>query len=157
MRILVTITARYPPISMMIKMTIQSPMTSFYGDYPGKQWAIGHQQIPSRQYIETESWQLHHLLGEHSQFHRSVRRSIWSSRRRMNGILRCRHPRRYSIERLNNCIRSLMCIFTRGRIQTKLVSDWLHGKLEICGDMSPSLTTWQASFSAEIETPRHLF
>jgi len=59
----------------------------------------------------------------------------------MNVSLRRWHPRRYPIKRLKDGIRPLMDIFTRGRIQTKLVSNWLHGMLEICGDMSPLLTT----------------
>jgi hypothetical protein len=42
-----------------------------------------------------------------------------------------------------------MYVFTRGRIQTKPVCNWLHGKLEIWADMSPLLTTGQASSLGE--------
>jgi len=37
-----------------------------------------------------------------------------------------------------------MYISSRWRIQTKPMSNWLHGKLEICGDISPLLMMWQA-------------
>jgi len=54
----------------------------------------------------------------------------------------CRwHPGRYPIKRLKDSIRLLMYTFTKGWIQTKPVSNGLHGMLEICGDMSPLLTT----------------
>jgi len=138
-------------------MTFRNPTTSLVGDHPGRQWASGHQMIPLRQHLENESQQLNYLLRRRSPYILSVGRSILSRRRRMNPSLRQWHPRRYPIKCLNDWIRPLMYIFTRGRIQTKPVSNWLHGKPEICGNMSPLLTTWQASSSAQYTTPRQPF
>ena len=35
MRITMTISVRYPTISMIVNMTIQNPMTCLFGDHPG--------------------------------------------------------------------------------------------------------------------------
>ena len=43
---------------MIVEMTIQDPMTSLFGDHPGKEWSWGHQNIPSRQQLENKSQQL---------------------------------------------------------------------------------------------------
>jgi len=87
----------------------------------------------------------------------SVGWSIFSRSRRINASRRRWHPSRYPIKRLNDWIRPLMYIFSRGRIQTQLVSDWLHRELEIYRDMSPLLTTWPASSSAQNTWPRQPF
>jgi len=153
-RISMTISGRYPTITINIEMTIQNLTMSLFGDHPGKQWASGHQQIPSRQHLENQSRQLNLVLRRPNPYILSVGRSILSRRRRKNASLRRWHPRRYPIKRLNDWIRPLMYTFTRGRIQTKPVSNWLHGKLEICGDMSPLLTRWQASLPVQNSTRR---
>jgi len=56
----------------------------------------------------------------------------------------------------NDWIRPLMYIFTSRRIQMTQVSNWLHGKLEICGNMRPLLKTWQLSSLAQNTTARQL-
>jgi len=99
-RISMTISAHYPTITMIVEETIRDPMTSLFGDHPGKHWASGPQKIPSRQQLENVSWQLDCQLGQHNPYILSVRRSILSWRRRMNTSLRCWHPRRYPIQRL---------------------------------------------------------
>jgi hypothetical protein len=76
-------------------------------------------------------------------------------RRLMNMSLGCWHWRWYLIPRWDNWISPLRYIFSRGRIPMKPVSNWWHGKLEICIDMSPILSVWQASSSARNTTPRH--
>jgi hypothetical protein len=45
-------------IPTIIEMTMQKPMTTLFGDHPGKQLASGHQKIPSGQYLKNESQQL---------------------------------------------------------------------------------------------------
>jgi len=67
----------------------------------------------------------------------------------MNTSLHHWHRRSYSIECLNSWICPPMYILTRERIQTKPASNWLHGRLEICGDMRPLLTVWQPLTSAQ--------
>jgi len=57
----------------------------------------------------------------------------------------------------NDWIRSPIDSFTRGRLQTNPVSNQLHGKLEICANMSLWLMLWQASSSAQNTTHRQLF
>jgi len=52
------ISAGYPTITMIVEMAIQNPTTSLFGDHPAEQWASGHQNIPSHQHLENESWQL---------------------------------------------------------------------------------------------------
>jgi len=47
---------------MIVEMTFQNLMMSLFGDHPGKQWASGHQKIPSHQHLENESQQLNLLL-----------------------------------------------------------------------------------------------
>jgi len=141
MRISIMISTQYPTITMIIEMTIHYPTTSVFGDHPRMQWASAHQKIPSRQHLENESRQLNQLLPRRNPHVLQVKRSIFSRRRRMNVSLHRWHPSRYPIMRLNDSIRQLMYIFTRGRIQTKPVSNWLYRNLEICGDMSPLLTT----------------
>jgi len=74
----------------------------------------------------------------------------------MNVSLHHWHLRWYWIKHLNDWIPPLMYIFSRRRIQMKPVSDWLHGKLEICGNISPLLTMWQPSSSAQNTMPRQL-
>jgi len=151
------ISARFPTISMIVQMTFQNPTTSIFRNHLGKQWASHQEEIPSLQHLEHESQQLHLLLCRRNPYCLSVGRSILSRRRWMNGSLRRWHPRRYPIKRLNDWIHLLVYILTRGRIQTKPVSNGLHGKLEICGDMGPLLSTWQASSSAQNTTPRKPF
>jgi len=156
-RILMTISAWYLTIPMIVEMTIQNPSTSLFGDHAGKQWAGGHQKIPSHQHLENELRKINHLLRQHNLYIGSVGRSISFRRRRMNVSLHRWHPRRYPIMLLNDCIRLLMYILTRGMIQMKPVSNWLHGQLQLCGDMSLLLSTWQASSSAQITMPRQPF
>jgi len=136
---------------------MQNPTTSLFGDYPGKQWACSQERIPSRQHFEKELRQLNSQLHRRNLYMLSVRRSTMSRRRRMKPSLRRRHPGRNLIQGLNDSIRLQMYIFTRGKIQTKLVSNWLHGKLEICGDMSSLLTMPQDSSSVQNSTPRQPF
>ena len=60
-------------------------------------------------------------------------------------------------ECLNVCIRPLMYIFTRGSIQTKLVSNWFQGTVESWGDSIPLVTKWQATSSGQNTMPRQPF
>jgi len=140
-RILMTISSPSLTITMIVEMTIQNLMTNLFGEHPRMQWASRHQMIPSRQHLENELRQLNQLPCQHYHYIRSMGRSILSQKRRMISGLCHWHPRRHSIKCFNNCIRPSLYIFTRGRIQTKPVSNWLHGQQEICGDMSPLLTT----------------
>jgi len=87
----------------------------------------------------------------------SIGRSILSQRRTMNASLRCWYPRWHPIKRLNDWVCPLMIILTKGRIQMKPVSNWLHGDLETIRDISRLLMTWQAWFLAQNTTPRQLF
>jgi len=153
MRISMTISAQYPTIRMIVRMTVQNMMTSLFSDHPGKQWASGHQDITSSDHLENGSRQLSWVLHRFNLYILSIGRSIFSPRRRMNSSLRHRHPTWYPIECLNDWVRPLMFTFPRRRIQMTHVSNWLHGKLEICGDMSPVLERWQASSSAQNTTP----
>jgi len=132
-------------------------MTSLFGNHPGNQCTSGYQNIPSHQHLENELQQLNQLLCQLEPYILSIGRCILSWKRRINTSLHCWHLRRYWIKCFNDWIRLPMYIFTRGRIQTKPVSNWLYGKLEICGDMSPLLTTWQASLLAQNTMPRQLF
>jgi len=50
-------------------------------------------------------------------------------------------PRMYSMMRLMSGIRLEMFIITRERVQMTPVSSWLHGKLEMCGNLCAVLTT----------------
>jgi len=152
-----TIPARNPTITMIVEMTFHNPTTSLFGDHARKQWANGHLNITSRQHLENESQQHDQLRRRRNHYILSIGRSKLSRRRRMNASLRRWQPRTCPIKRLNDWIRPLINRFTRGRIQTKPVSNWLHGKREICGDMSPLLTTWHASSSAQNTTPRQPF
>jgi len=147
MRISMTITTQYSTISMIVKMTIQHPMMSLFGDHPGEQYASGHQKILSHQLFENQLRQLNYLLHWSNPYILSVGSSVLSRRRRINAGPHRWHPRRYLIKCLNDWICLLMSIFTRGRIQTKPVSIWLHGQLEIQCNMSPWLTMCQASSS----------
>jgi len=147
-----TISTWFLTLTMIFAMSIQNPMTILFGDHPGKNWASGHQKIPSPQHLENGWRQLNWHLHRRSPYNLSVRWSILSRRRRMNESLRHWHRRRYPMKRLNDWIQPLMYIFSRGRIQTKPVSNWLHGTLEICGDISTLLTMWQASSSAQNHT-----
>jgi len=141
-RIWTMISARYPTIPMIVTMTIQNLMTSHFGEHPGHKWPRGHRKIHSRQHLENESRQLNQLLCQRYPYILSVGRSILSQRRKMKASLhRCR-PRRYLIKRLNDSIRPLMYILKRGGIETQAVGNWLNGKLEICGDISPLLMMW---------------
>jgi len=47
----------------------------------------------------------------------------------MNASLCHLHPRWHPIKCLSDRIRPLMYIFTRGRVQNKLVSNWFYGKI----------------------------
>jgi len=141
---------------MIIMMTIQNLMTSLSSDHWGKQWASGHQAIPSRQHLQNKSWQLNQLLCRSNHYMISIDRSICSRRRRMKAHLGHRQQRRYLIKPLNDCFCPRMYIFTEGRIQMNPVSNWLHGKLEICGDMSTLLTTWQAPSLVQNDIPSRL-
>jgi len=147
----------YPTITMIIEMTIQYLTAIHICDHPGKRWASDYQKIPSRQQLEPKSRQVDLILDRRYPNILRIGRSMLSQSRRMNASLSGWHARRYPITRLNDWIRLLMYIFHRGRIQTKLVSNWLHWKLEICGDISPLLTTQQASSSPQNTTPRPLF
>jgi len=152
-----TFSERYLTIPTIVEMTNQNQMTSLFGDHPGQLWASGHEMIPSRQHLENKSRQHNSILCQRTPCILSIGRSISFRRRSMNGSPWCWHPRWYPIKRLKGWILPLMCILTRGTIQTKLVSNWLHGKLEIYGDMSPLLTTWHASSSVQNRTPRQPF
>jgi len=138
---------------MIIGKRIYNPITSLFGDHPSKQLVSGHQKIPPRQHLENESQQLNLLLRRRNPYILSGGRSILFSRRRINKHLRRCTPRRYLIRRLNDWICPQMYIFIWGRIQMKPVSNWLHGKLEICGHVGPLLMTWQASSSVQKTTP----
>jgi len=61
------------------------------------------------------------------------------------------------MKRLNDSIHPLIYVLTRARIQTKLVSNWLDGKLAISGDKSPVLMKCQALLLAQNPTPRQPF
>jgi len=143
-RFSIMISARHLVITIIITMTIQNLMTSLLGHHPGKQLASGYQEISSHQHLDNKWGQLNSLLCRCNPYILSVGRSVLSQGRRINTSLRCWYPGRYLIQCLNEWICPLKYIFTRGRIQNKPVSNWLHGKLEICEDMSPLLTTWQA-------------
>jgi len=145
MRNSMMIPARCMTIRMIFTITIQNPMMSLFSDHPGTHWVCGHQMIPSRQHFESKLGQLNPLLPRCNPNILSIGRVVLSWSWTMNGSLRCWHPRRYLITRFNDWIHLLVYIVTRGRIHTKPVSDWSHGKHEICGDMSPLLTSWQDS------------
>ena len=139
-RISMTISARYPTITMLVEKTIPDPMMGLFGDHSGKQSASGHRTIPLHQHMENKSRLLNYLLHWRDLYLVSIGRFILSRRCRMNASLRSWHPSRYSVKRLNNWILLVMYILTKGWIEMKPVSNWFHGKLEICGNMSPLLT-----------------
>jgi len=153
-RISMMILVWYLTIGMSIEMTFQHPTTSLFGDCPAKQWVSGQQTNLSRQQVEDESQQLKSLLHQRNPYILSTARSILTRRRRIDASLSGWHRRRYPIKCLIDWIRLPMYICTKGRIETKPVSNWLLGMLEICGDRSPVLTTWQASFLVENTTHR---
>jgi len=144
MRISMMISARSVTITMIVEMNIQNPTTGLLGDHPGNRCASGHRKIPSPQHWYNESWWLIHLLCRRNPNILSIGRSISSWRRRMKASMHRWHPRRSPITQLNVWIRPLMSISTSGRSQTKPGSNWMNGKLDIWGDMSPLLTIWQA-------------
>ena len=152
-RISMTISAWDGTLKLIVVMTFQNRTTSLFGDHPGTLWASGHQTIPSCQQLDNKSRQLNQLLRLRNPNILSVSRNILPRRRRMNMSMRHWQPRRYPIKRLNDWIRPRMNLLTRGRIRTKLVSNWFHANLEICGDMSPLFTTWLASLLAQNTTP----
>jgi len=43
---------------MIVEMTFQNPMSSLFGDHPGKESASGHQKITTGQHLGNESQQL---------------------------------------------------------------------------------------------------
>ena len=141
MRISITILARYPTTNMIVETTIQNPTTSLFRYHSGKQWASGQQQISSQQHLKSKSHQLLWLKRWRNSFILRVGRSIFSVKRRMNASLGHWYPRTYRISCLNDLIRLLLYIFTRGRIQMKSVSNWLHGELDMCGGISTVLMT----------------
>lgn len=151
------ISEKYPTIPLMVEMRFQNPKTSLFGNYLGTQCASCHRKIPSAQNSENQSQQLNFPLCECNPDIPSVRHSILSPRRRIIISLHYRHPRRYLITRFNDWIWQLMNKFTRGWIQPMPVSNRCYGKLQICGDMSHVLKTWQASLSAWNEWPRQPF
>jgi len=151
------ISAPYPTNTMIIEMTLHNPMRNLFGDHSWKQAATGEEMIPSCQHLEDESRQLNQVLLRWDSYILTVGRSGYSWKRRMNVIPHSCHPRRYSIKCVNNWIRQQMTIFIRGTIQTKPVSNWAHGTLEMCGDLNPLLTTWQASLAAQNTMPSPLF
>jgi len=53
-RIPMTISAGYQTVTMIIARIIQNSMMSLFGHHPGKQWASGHQMIPSHQHLENK-------------------------------------------------------------------------------------------------------
>jgi len=142
---------------MIIKITSQNQMTSLFDDHPGKQWARGLQKIPSHRCLENKLQQLEWLLLQHNIYILSVGSSILSQRRIMNHSLCHWQPGRYSIKHLNNWIHLLISILSRWRIQMKPVRNSLHGTLQICGDVSTLLTTWQAASSTQDTMPRQFF
>jgi len=156
-RISITISAWYPTDSKHIKMTIWNPMMSLVGNHPGKQRASGHEHSASHQHFKNELWPLNQLQSRCNPYIPSISRSILCQRRWTNVSLRRWHPRRYSIKRLYNWIHPLMSIFTRARTEINVVSNWLHGKLKICGNMSTVVTMWQASSSEQNTMPWQLF
>jgi len=156
MRISMRISAWYLKITMIVNMTIQNPTISLCSNYLGMQSQSGHQVIPSHQHLENELWQLHHLVSRHNPYIRAAGRCILPLRTRMNASLRHWHPRRYQIKHLNHWIGPLMSIFSGGMNQKKPVSNWSHGKLEICGNMSNLLTMWHASLSVQNTMRRQL-
>jgi len=135
-------------------MTIQNPMASLCGDHPGKQWASGHQEIPSCQRLGHKSRQHNWLLRQCNLYIPISWSDILPLGRRINMSLRWWHPRWYSIHHLDDWILPLMYIFTRHIIDMIPVSNWFHRKQEICGSMSPVLMTWQATSSAQNATPK---
>ena len=60
-RILITVSARYPMITIMVEMTIQNLTMSLLGDLPGQQWASSLRKITSHQHLENESLQLNYV------------------------------------------------------------------------------------------------
>jgi len=86
----------------------------------------------------------------------SVMKSTFPRRKMITSRICCWDATRYPIEHWNNSICPLLSTFTRGRIETKPVSNCLHAKLEICGDMSPLFTTWLTSSLTHNTPPRQL-
>jgi len=149
--------ARYPTITMIVEMTMQILMTILFSNHQGKCSACSHQKSPSCQHFENEWWELYYLLCRRNSYILHVGMSIVSRTRRINASLRFWHSGKYPIKHVDDWICPLMYIFTRGRIQMMPVRNWLHGKLEICGDMRPLLTTWQVSLSVQITHRRPPF
>jgi len=156
MRISMTITAWYPTITIIVKMTIDIPKTTLFNENPRMCWASGRQNIPLHQHLEHKSLQPNWHPDQRNPYILSIVRPILSRTRRINTRLSWEHPGRYQIMCLNDWIPLLAYILNRGRIQMKLISNWFQGKLPICGDMSPLLTTWQASSSAQNTMPKQL-
>jgi len=71
-----TISASYPRITMIFKMTIHIPMTTLCGNHSGNQCASGHEWIPSHQHFQNESWQFSKLLRWRYPYILKIRRSI---------------------------------------------------------------------------------
>jgi hypothetical protein len=140
-RILMTIPAWYQAITMIVMIKIQNPTTSIFSDHLGKQWASDDQRILSRRQFKIESQQPNLLRWQRTADILRVGRPIFSWRKRINTILCCLHHRWYPIQHFNDWISPQMVIFTRWRIQSKLVTNWVYGKLQIWGDVSPLLMT----------------
>jgi len=147
--ILMTITVWYRTMTMIVAITIQNQNTSLYYDHPRKQWASGHQMFPPRQHLVHESWQLNQFLQQQNPYILIVGRYILSRRRRIKASLSRWDLRKYWIKCANDGIRPRMNKFTGEMIEVRAVSNWSHGKMEIWGDMSPLLKTWQASSSVQ--------
>jgi hypothetical protein len=92
-----TISALYTTIATIVKMTIQNPMTSRFGDHPGKQYVIGLEKIPLHQHLENEYRQLNELLHQRNPYIAWVVRCIMSWKRRMNTSQSRWHSRSYPI------------------------------------------------------------
>jgi len=130
---------------------------SLIGDHPEVQWSCGDQPTPSHQRSENLSQQFRWLLHWCNSNILSVRRYILSWRGIMNLILHGWHPTRSLIAQFNQWILLPMNIFISERMQTKPGKQSVHGQLETSWVMNPLLTTWQATLSAQIWTPRQLF
>jgi hypothetical protein len=114
-------------IKIILKMTFQNSITSLFSDYPGKKSASCNQKILSGQHLENVSRQLNWPWDWCNNYILSIRRSLLSQATRLYTSLRVWHLRWYSIKHLTDWILLLIYIITSGCIQTKQVSNWLHG------------------------------
>jgi len=100
----------------------------------------GHHMIPFRQYCLIESGHLNSLLHWRNPYILRVDKWIASYWSEMNGSRWGRHPRRYSIECLNDRICKISYLVATGRIHTK---PWAIGCLDSCKSGKLSAICWQ--------------